>query len=374
MCSVEFRILGPFEVTARGRSPELGAPRVRALLALLIVHANRVVPADRLIEELWPGHPADRAAASLQVRLSELRKALRSAGEADRLITQPPGYRLQVGPGEVDAAIFEQLAAEGEAALAADDAVVAARRLDEALRLWRGPALADVADAAPSARTEAGRLEEIRLAALESRTEAMLGCGKHRELIAELECLTTAHPLRERLWSQRMLALYRAGRQGDALHAYHELRTILSHDLAIEPGPELRDLYASILRQDPALDGPPAHGPHSHADAPQTRYVRVADGLHIAYQVLGRGERDIVFVPGLMSHLELLWDDPETAGFFRRLATLGRLIVFDKRDTGLSDRGPADSTLDERMSDVQAVMSAAGSPKPSCSATPRAPR
>jgi DNA-binding SARP family transcriptional activator/pimeloyl-ACP methyl ester carboxylesterase len=362
MCSVEFRILGPLEVTACGRSLELAAPRVRALLALLIVHANQVVPAGRLIEELWPGHPADRAAASLQVRLSELRKALRSAGEADRLITRPPGYRLQAAPGEVDAAIFEQLAAEGEAALAAGDAVVAARRLDEALGLWRGPALADVADAAPSARAEAGRLEEIRLAALESRTEALLGCGKHRELIAELESLTTAHPLRERLWSHRMLALYRAGRQGDALHAYHELRTILGHDLAIEPSPELRDLYAAILRQDPALDGLPAHGPHSHADAPpQTHYVRSADGIHIAYQVLGRGERDIVFVPGLMSHLELLWDDPETAGFFRRLATLGRLILFDKRDTGLSDRGPADSTLDERMSDVQAVMNAARS-------------
>ena len=141
---------------------------------------------DRLIEELWPGHPADKATDSLQVRLSELRKALRSAGEADRLVTRPPGYLLRVAPGELDALRFEQLAAEGDAALAAGDAATAAQRLDRALGLWRGPALADL-DAVPSARAEAGRLEEQRLAALESRAEALLACGRHRDLIAELE-------------------------------------------------------------------------------------------------------------------------------------------------------------------------------------------
>ena len=216
---MEFRVLGPLEVTADGQSLRLAGVRTRAVLAMLLMHANQVVSSDRLLEELWPGQPADKATDSLQVRLSELRRALRSAGEADRLVTRPPGYLLRVAPGELDALRFEQLAAEGDAALAADDAATAAQRLDQALGLWRGPALADF-ETVPSARAEAGRLEEQRLAALESRAEALLACGRHRDLIAELETLTAAHPLRERFWYQRMLALYRAGRQADALRAY----------------------------------------------------------------------------------------------------------------------------------------------------------
>ena len=356
---MEFRILGPLEVTAGGQPLEVGGARARAVLAMLIVHANRVVPADRLAEELWPGQPPGKAAASLQVRLSELRKAFRSAGEADRLVTRPPGYLLRVAPGELDAARFAALAAQAGAALAGGDPSAAAGQLDEALALWHGDPLAGL-DAAPFARAEAGRLAEARLAALESRAEAALACGQPPGgLVAGLETLTAAHPLRERLWGQLMLALYRAGRQADALRTYRDLRALLVRELGIEPGPGLRDLHARILRQDPALAGPAAPGGGS--DVPPIRYARSDDGVHLAYQVLGQGERDIVFVPGLMSHLELLWEDPETAGFFRRLAGLGRLILFDKRDTGLSDRVPGDSTLEERMNDVRAVMQAASS-------------
>jgi DNA-binding SARP family transcriptional activator len=357
---VEFRVLGPLEVTADGRPLALTGARTRAVLAMLVVHANQVVSSGRLIEELWPGQP--RAADSLQVRVSELRKALRSAGEADRLATRPPGYLLRVAPGELDALRFEQLTAEGNAALAASDAATAVQRLDEALQLWRGSVLADL-DAAPFARAEAGRLEEERLAALESRGEALLACGRHRDLIAELETLATANPLRERFWLQLMLALYRAGRQADALRAYRELRETLVAELAIEPGLELRDLHARILRQDPGLDGADRAGTRrpGAAAVPRTRYAQTDDGIHIAYQVLGEGEQDILFVPALMSHLELLWEDEETADFFRRLAKLGRLIMFDKRDTGLSDRAPGDMSLEERMEDVRTVMRAAGS-------------
>jgi len=335
---VEFRVLGPLEVTADGRSLSLPGTRTRAVLALLLVHANQVISSDRLIDELWPGRPARKAADSLQVRLSELRKAFRSAGEADRLATRPPGYLLRVAADELDAQRFERLAAEGDAALAAGDAVTAAERLDQALSLWRGPALSDL-DTVPAARTEAARLEEKRLAALETRAEALLACGRHRELIAELEALTAAHPLRERFWYQRMLTLYRAGRQADALHAYRELRDILVAELAIEPGADLRELQARILRQDPALDGSAGRADAQAGTVPPIRYAQTGEGIHIAYLVTGAGERDIVFVPGLMSHLELFWEDPQTAGFFRRLATLGRLIMFDKRDTWLSDRG-----------------------------------
>jgi DNA-binding SARP family transcriptional activator/pimeloyl-ACP methyl ester carboxylesterase len=358
---VEFGVLGPLEVTADGRSLELAGARTRAVLALLLVHANQVVSSDRLVEELWPGQPSAKATDSLQVRLSELRKALRSAGEADRLVTQPPGYLLRVAPGELDALRFEQLAAEGEAALAAGDAATAAHHLDRALALWRGPALAGF-DTVPSARAEAARLEEQRLAAVETRAEALLACGKHRDLVAELEKLTSAHPLREQFWSQRMLALYRAGRQADALRAYRELRDILVAELAIEPGPELRELHARILRQDPALDGPVLDRADAGPDAvPRTRYAQTSDGIHIAFQVIGEGERDMVLVPGLMSHIELIWEDRETADFYQRLATLGRLILFDKRDTGLSDRATGTMSLEERMEDVRAVMQAAGS-------------
>jgi DNA-binding SARP family transcriptional activator/pimeloyl-ACP methyl ester carboxylesterase len=356
---VEFGVLGPLEVTAGDRPLGLAGARTRAVLALLLVHANQVVSSDRLIEELWSGQPADKATDSLQVRLSELRRALRSVGEADRLVTRPPGYLLRVAPGELDALRFSQLAAEGDAELATGDAAVAALRLDRALALWRGPALAGF-DAVPSARAEAGRLEEERLAALESRAEALLACGRHRDLIAELETLTVAHPLRERFWYQRMLALYRAGRQADALRAYRELRDILVTELAIEPGPELRELHARILRQDPALERAPVAdaGPE---EVPRTRYVQTGDGIHVAFQVIGEGERDMVLVPGLMSHLELIWEDRETADFYQRLARLGRLILFDKRDTGLSDRAPGTMSLEERMEDVRAVMQAAGS-------------
>jgi len=372
---MEFSILGPVDVTAGGRSLELTGARARAVLATLIVHANHVVAAEQLLDELWPLQPADKALASLQVRLSELRKVLRSAADtpaADRLATRPPGYLLRVTEAELDSCRFTGLTAEAADAMAEDEPAVALHRLDEALRLWRGPALAGIDT--PSVRTEAGRLEELRLAALEARAEALLECGKLGDAIVELDTLTAAHPLRERLWSLRMLALYRAGRQADALRAYRDLRAILADELAIEPGPALRDLHAGILRQDPGLDRT-GRRPSSGQDAghreraqrtqsfsaPPTRYALTDDGAHIAYQVLGQGDRDIVFVPGLMSHLELVWEDADTAGFYQRLATLGRLIMFDKRDTGLSDRAVGDLSLQERIGDVQAVMRAVGS-------------
>jgi DNA-binding SARP family transcriptional activator len=252
---LEFSVLGPVEVTADGRSLALGGARARAVLAMLVAQPNQVVSADRLADELWPGHPADRAAASLQVRLSELRKAFRSAGEDNRLATRPPGYLLTVAPGELDSLRFARLADEGTAALEAGDAVAATQRLTEALTLWRGPAFAGID--APSVRAEAGRVEEMRLAVLESRAEALLAAGRHSEVIAELETLTAAHPLRERLWSLRMLALYQAGRQADALHAFGDLRTILVDELGIETG-------TGAARPARAHRAPGSHARRSH--------------------------------------------------------------------------------------------------------------
>ncbi len=345
----------------------VGGPRSRAVLAMLAVNAGKIVAADVLQDELWSGLPPERAAASLQVRVSELRGAFRPAGLDQRLVTRPPGYLLRAEPEEIDASRFEALLASGREALASGDPQLAADHLRTALALWRGPALADLADV-PFARSEAARLDEARLAALELRIEAELASGGGTELVAELEVLTARYPLRERLWAQRMLALYRAGRQADALRCYQDLRAALTGELGIEPGSEARQLELLILRQDPSL-GPrppvpgqlasPAASGQAH-EIPGTRYA-VSGDLHIAYQVTGAGEQDIVFVPGLISHLDLWWEEPVTARFFRRLASLGRLILFDKRDTGLSDRALADTPLEEQMADLQAVMDACGS-------------
>jgi DNA-binding SARP family transcriptional activator/pimeloyl-ACP methyl ester carboxylesterase len=353
---VQFHVLGPLEVTHDGRTVAVGGARTRTVLAMLLIDANRVVAADRLVNELWPEHGQERAAANLQVRLSELRRALRSVKQGERLVTRSPGYLLRVAADELDVLVFEQLVSAGREAIAAGDADRAVGLLDQSLALWRGPALADLGDGA-FASAERARLDEERLAALESRIEAQLACGRHDETIAELETLTAANPFRERFWRHRLVALYRCGRQAEALRAYRELRVTLTEQLGIEPGPELRELHDRILHQDTDLDHRPGTPP---ASRPQTRYAQSGE-MRIAYQVLGEGPRDIVFVPGAMSHLDLLWEDAETADFYRRLAGLGRLILFDKRDTGLSDRAPADSPLEERIDDVRAVMRAAQS-------------
>jgi len=359
-CIVEFRVLGPLEVDVAGGRLAIGGPRTRAVLALLLLSANRLVRADTLADELWPDLAADRATANLQVRLSELRRTLRTAGEEERLETRPPGYVLRVHDDELDIARFERLVAAGRDALMSGDAGSALEALDEALRLWRGEPLADI-EAGGLVSAERARLQEQQLSTLETRVDALLACGRHQETIGELEALTATHPLRERFWQQRLLALYRSGRQAEALRAYRELRSRLVEELGIEPSPQLRELEVRILRQDPSLLVGDRLGRERNASpAPRTRYVD-SGGVHIAYQVVGDGEPDILFVPGLMSHVELAWEDPGTAAFYTRLAGIGRLILFDKRDTGLSDRSPGDSPLEQRVEDAQAVMNAASS-------------
>ncbi|HUH15936.1 MAG TPA: BTAD domain-containing putative transcriptional regulator [Gaiellaceae bacterium] len=244
---MEFRMLGPLEVEDGGRVLPLRGPRQRALLARLLVSPNEVVPDERLLDELWGDEPPTSGRAALRVRVSQLRKVLGPA-----IVTRAPGYLLAVDPERIDARRFERLVAEGQSALETEPAL-AAERLREALSLWRGQALADLA-AEPFARAEAGRLDELRLAALTARIEADLALGRHAELVPELEALVRGHPLQERLRRQQMLALYRCGRQADALAAYREGRARLVDELGIEPGEELRELEAAILRQDPGLN------------------------------------------------------------------------------------------------------------------------
>jgi DNA-binding SARP family transcriptional activator len=244
---MEFRILGPLEVRDGDAVVPLSGARQRALLAILLLHANQTVSSDRLLEDLWGDGQPDSGIAALQVRVSQLRKALGHAGA--RLETRPSGYLLRVEPGELDLDRFSRLV-EGAAGAEPREA---AESLSEALGVWRGSALGELAYE-PFAQAPAGRLEELRLAALERRIDADLALGRHVDLIGELETLVAAEPLRERFRGQLMLALYRSGRQADALAAYRSTRATLVEELGIEPGPVLQELERAVLRHDHSLD------------------------------------------------------------------------------------------------------------------------
>jgi DNA-binding SARP family transcriptional activator len=243
---VEFRVLGPLEVLDDGRRLELGAPRQRAVLAFLILHANEVVSTDRLSEALWPDGIPRTAAKAIQVYVSALRKTFGAARDA--LETRGPGYLLHVGPGELDLHEFERFLAAARDA----DAATRAALLRDALALWRGAPLVDF-EYESFVQAESARLAELRQLALEARIEADLELGGGAELVAELQTLVASRPLQERPRALLMRALYRAGRQSDALDVYREGKRVLDEELGLEPGPELRDLERAILRQDPAL-------------------------------------------------------------------------------------------------------------------------
>ena len=248
--AVDYRLLGSVEALVDGRSVDLGGPRQRGVLVALLTEANRVVPASRVIEAVWGDEPPATAANLVQRAVSQLRKGL----GRDAIETRGNGYLVRVEPGALDLDVFERLAREGSVALANGDSPAAAAALHEALGLWRGPALADLADE-DFLRLEASRLDELRLLAKERRIEADLACGRHADVLAETRSLTESHPLRERSWSLLMTALYRSGRQGDALAAYRTVRAALVEELGIEPGPDLKSLEGAILRQDPELLG-----------------------------------------------------------------------------------------------------------------------
>ena len=255
---MEFRILGPLEVWYDGRAVTLSGARQRALLAILLLHAGEVVPSDRLMDDLWGEKLPTAGHTALRVRVSQLRKALGPGG--DLLVTQPPGYALCIQPSQLDLSRFEHLVADGERALRAGEPERAVELLAEALGLWRGAPLADLPYAA-FAQAPVVRLEELRIAALELRIDAELALGRHRRLAGELQALVAEHPLRERLCGQLMLALYRDGRQAEALAAFSAARTRLVEEIGIEPGQLLQELQRRILAQDPQLareEAPPA--------------------------------------------------------------------------------------------------------------------
>jgi DNA-binding SARP family transcriptional activator len=257
---MEFRLLGPLEVSCAGRTVQLGAARERSVLAILLLNANAVVPVDSLVDQLWPDDPPDSAVHAVHVSISRLRRMLDDGG-VSRIETRRPGYRLQVNPGELDLARFRQLCREGREHAARGDPESASAAFAEATALWRGPALADLATE-PSAGATAARLAEARMEAVEARITADLELGRHAALVAELEEWVAAHPLRERLRAQLMRTLYGCGRQADALAVFRETRALLVEELGVEPGPELRAVEASILAGEPQPEGTrPGSGP-----------------------------------------------------------------------------------------------------------------
>jgi DNA-binding SARP family transcriptional activator/pimeloyl-ACP methyl ester carboxylesterase len=365
---MRFRLLGPLEVRDGDAPVRLGGPRQRALLARLLLEPNRTVSVDRLVEDLWGDDMPESAVKMVHIYVSQLRKVL----PPETIVTRAPGYGLDVDPQAIDTVGFDRLRGEGRAALEGGDAATAAARLREALALWRGAALAEFSE--PFAQTEAAHLEELHLACLEDRIEADLALGRHADLVGELEALVSRLPLRERLRGLLMIALHRSGRHAEALEAYRQFRQSLRDELGLEPSPNLREIERRIIQHDPVLDlqaaapePPPADRrpvamPVAWHDgsAAETRFVQSGD-VSIAYQVLGDGPLDLVLVHGWVCGFAAGWEWEQIARFYRRLAAMGRLILFDKRGTGLSDRVKGVAPLEERMDDVRAVMDAAGS-------------
>jgi DNA-binding SARP family transcriptional activator len=245
MHDFEFRLLGPLEVRSEGASVQLGGPKQRALLALLLVDAGRTVSTDRLIDALWGEQPPRTAATSLQNFVSQLRKQL----GPEVLVTKPPGYLLRIDPLQVDVNRVNALVTEARAAAAGERAA----KLREAIELWRGPPLAEFGFEA-FAQSEIARLEELRLALIEERIEAEIEEGRAAEVVGELEALVGEHPVRERFREQLMLALYQSGRQAEALEAFQEGRRVLVEELGIDPSPRLQQLHSAILRQEVGLE------------------------------------------------------------------------------------------------------------------------
>jgi predicted ATPase/DNA-binding SARP family transcriptional activator len=352
---MEFGILGPLEVRADGRAVQLGGARPRAVFAVLALHANQPVSAERLAVALWGEDAPPSAVKTVQVYVARLRKAV---GDPDVLVTTPAGYRLRVGPGELDAEQFERLVAAGREALVAGRAEDAAIRLREALELWRGPPLAELASA-PFAPAEIARLEEERLMALEVRVEADLAAGRHAELVGELQQLTGEHPWRERLHAQRMLALYRSGRQADALEAYRRAREVLIEQLGIEPGSELHDMQQAILDQDPALDAPAVAAGRTHhpslPDPPNALIGRAAELEDIAGRLCDRGTRLLTLLgPGgvgktrlalaAAARVEAQFDDGAAFASLAPLADPAELAAAIAAALGVPSEGRATST------------------------------
>lgn len=345
---MRFQLLGGgLGLTGEAGVAEVRGRRLRLFLAFLLVHRNEFVSRPRLIDAVWGESPPPGSSHGLDALASRLRRRL---GDESRLETGPGGYRLRVEPGELDVDRFEHSLAAGRRLLASGNYELARARLRSGLDEWDGSAFADLVYE-PFAAEDAARLEELRLDALEALLEAELGCGDHRAVTAELEGLVAGRPLREHARALLMRALYRSGRQADALDVYRDGYRLLAEQ-GLEPGAELRNVQTSILRHEPQL----VVADRGEPDRPSTKYVRNGD-VAIAYQISSDGPYDVLYAPPFVTNVELTWQIPAWAALLRRLGSFCRLIRFDKRGTGMSDR-VAVGDLETTVEDVRAVMDA----------------
>jgi DNA-binding SARP family transcriptional activator len=359
---LEFRILGPLEVTAAGVPVAISGRNQRSLLTLLLLRAGETVSSERLVNEIWGEQPPRTAGTSLQNAVSQLRKVL----GPDVLVTKSPGYRLAIEPDQLDLGRFERLLREARAAQGPERA----RLLGEAVALWHGPALAD-SELETFALGEAQRLEELRLVATEEWLDVQLELDRHREVVADVEALVREHPLRERPRAQLMLALYRSGRQADALKAYHEGRRILVDELGIEPGRALQQLYAQILRQERILESASA-APEDAADDSEEVWNAILAGRLVP--VLGTGvtlNGDDAHLPArdqLAAYLARTFDAPrEHAGDLARVAqyvvvTRGIGPLYDELHA-LFDRDYEPQPVHRLLAALPPLLRAAGAPQ-----------
>jgi peptide/nickel transport system substrate-binding protein len=361
---MQFSILGPLEVRRGDTSLPLGTAKQRALLAVLLLHANEVVSRDRLIDSLWGERPPESAHHTLEAYVSRLRKVLHADGERV-LLTRSPGYVLRVGFDELDLHRFERLTEEGRRALEHDMPERAAILLREALGLWRGCALADV-EYEPFAQAEAERLEGLRVAAVEDEIDAELALGRHAAVVPRLQSLVAEQPLREQLRAQLMLGLYRCGRQADALQAYREARAYLLEELGLEPGPMLRKLEHDILAHDPTLQpkeqatpAPPLRRRRIRARAAAgfAAGVIAAAGLAVGITLATRTSGSSPVVLGAGSRLTALALDSAKREFASTLpaqpeavaAADGSLWLADPRDQALLRADATTGAISDRI-------------------------
>ncbi len=358
-----FRVLGPLEVDVGNGPASLGGPKQRAVLAHLVLRANQLVSAETLIDQVWGEEPPEKARNVVQTYISHLRKAL----GPDRIQSHGPGYRLRLDPSELDATLFAELMRDGQKALPVDPNVAVAT-LEDALALWRGPALADLADQS-SLLAEAARLDELRIEAQEARVEGLVAAGAQARAVGELEALVARHPWRESLWGLLVLALYREGRQAEALNAFQRAREVLADELGIDPSPELVRLHERVLRQDPGLDlrGEPLRGyrllekiddgptgvvfraiqPHVERDV---AVKIVHEGIATDPEFVRRFERDAQAAAALehphIAPIHDYWREPGRAYVVSRYLRGGSLLAVEDRGERL-ERGRALRVLEQ---------------------------
>ena len=345
--ALDFRLLGPIEVLVDGRPLRLGGPRQRAVLALLLLQPNRVVSVERLADELYDGVPPATAVTQIQRQISELRALLGRSPEPQGgeppIETRPPGYAIRLGPDDLDLHRFERGARRAREAADAGDLADAVARYEEALGLWRGPPLADLA-AERFARSAVERLEEIRLTVVEQQVDAELALGGADSLVPRLVALVDEHPFRERMRGQLMLALYRAGRQPEALLAFRSGRDRLVEAFGLEPSTRLRALEGAILRQDPSLDlpGPGRLDRRARAEGGAVLVVDRSDGgpaalAHLARPLAADGRRELILIGVCADGSGLAEATGAVRARGRELSAAGvsaRVAAFTSRDPG----------------------------------------